>query len=204
MIDRSATSAYTGLAIGSSGGNNYLYAADFKSGKIDVFNKDLSLVVMSFSDPSLPSGYSPFNIQAVNGQLYVMYAKVDDATHEEEKGSGLGYVNVYGMDGSLVKRYISQGALNAPWGIAAAPDNFINGMTGVILVGNFGDGRINAFDASGNFIGSLRSNGVEITIDGLWGIGFAPSTVTTVDPNWLFFAAGPSDENQGLYGYVTK
>ena len=202
VVDRSGTSAYTGLATGTSGANNYLYAADFKSGKIDVFDKDFVLVSMPFVDAALPSGYSPFNIQNIGGQLYVMYAKVDPGTGEETKGAGLGYVDIYNPDGSFVKRYISQGALNAPWGIAAAPAGFLNNEGSVILIGNFGDGTITAFDAAGNSLGTLKSNGAPIVIDGLWGISFAPATATGVDPTWLFFAAGPNDENDGLFGYI--
>ena len=133
-----------------------------------------------------------------------MYARVDATSHEEQKGSGFGYVDVYNTDGSFVKRFASQGALNAPWGIAQAPSGFLTASSSAILIGNFGDGRINAFDMSGNFLGSLQSGGTIIQVDGLWGISFAPSSATTVNPNWLFFAAGPSDESQGLFGYITN
>lgn len=202
LIDRSSTSAYTGLAIGVSGTSNYLYAANFRSGKIDVFDKTFAIVSMSFTDPNLPAGYAPFNIQAIGTQLYVLYAKVDPTTHEEQKGAGFGYVSIFNMDGTFVKRFVSEGALNAPWGIAQAPTTFMDSGTASILIGNFGDGKINAYDLSGNFLGNLRKSGVPIVIDGLWAIAFAPATATTVDPNWLFFAAGPADETQGLYGYV--
>lgn len=203
-VDRSSTSAYLGLAMASSGGNNYLYAADFRSGAIDVFDKNFALVSMSFIDPELPGGYAPFNIQNVGGLLYVMYAKVDAETHEEEKGAGLGYVDVFDTDGSFLRRFASGGALNAPWGIAMTPASYLDNVGAAILIGNFGDGRINAYDMSGNYIGYLKSNGQPVEIDGLWGISFAPATATTIDPNWLFFAAGPNDEAQGLFGYITK
>jgi len=202
VIDRSATSSYTGLALASDGGNNFLYAANFKTGKIDVFDKTFTMVSKPFTDPNLPTGYSPFNIQNIGGQLYVMYAKVDEATGDETKGAGLGYVDIYNPNGSLVKRFASQGALNAPWGVAMAPAGFIKGAGSVILMGNFGDGHINAFDANGNSLGSIRMDGAPVEIDGLWGISFAPSTATAIDPNWLFFAAGPNDENDGLFGYI--
>jgi uncharacterized protein (TIGR03118 family) len=203
MVDRSATSVYLGLALATNGANNYLYAADFKSGKIDVFDKNFIMVPMPFTDPGIPAGYSPFNIQNVGGQLYVMYAKVDPVTHEEMKGAGLGYVDIYNPDGSFVKRFVSGGELNAPWGIAqASSTGFVNGNSNAILIGNFGDGHINAYDAGGNFLGSLKSNGTTIAIDGLWGISFAPASATAVDPKWLFFTAGPSDENEGLFGYI--
>ena len=202
MVDRSAISVYLGLALAANGTNNYLYAADFKTGKIDVFDKNFSYISMPFMDPTLPVGYSPFNIQNIGGQLYVMYAKVDETTGDETKGAGLGYVDIYNPDGSFVKRFVSQGALNAPWGIAQAPAGFKDNSGSVILIGNFGDGWINAYDATGKSLGSLKSNGYPIAIEGLWGISFAPASATGVDPNWLFFAAGPSDETQGLFGYI--
>ena len=202
VIDNSATGAYTGITIAADAGNNFLYAANFKTNRIDVFDKNFAPVSKSFNDPALPSGYAPFNIQNVGGQLYVMYAKVEEATGEEEKGAGFGYVDIYNPNGSLVKRFSSQGVLNAPWGIAMAPSGFIKDHSSAILIGNFGDGRINAFDADGNLLGSLMNNGTAVVIDGLWGISFAPSTATGVDPTWLFYAAGPNDENDGLFGYI--
>jgi uncharacterized protein (TIGR03118 family) len=204
MVDRSGTSVYTGLAIAPNGGSTYLYAADFKSGKIDAFDQTFALQTLPFTDPNAPAGYSPFNIQAVGTQLYVTYAKPDPATGTEQRGAGLGYVNIFNTDGSFVKRFVSQGQLNAPWGIAKAPAGFVDGGANNILVGNFGDGRINAYDSVGNYLGDLRANGAAIVVEGLWGISFAPATATTVDQNWLFFAAGPGGETQGLYGYIKK
>jgi len=205
IVDKSATSAYTGLALATNGSSDMLYAANFKLGKIDVFDNSFNEMTMTFTDPTMPAGYAPFNIQNVHGQLYVTYAKVDASDGEEEKGAGLGYVDVYNPNGSFVKRLASQGGLNAPWGVAAAPSGFFNGSDNeTILVGNFGDGNILAYSSDGNFLGKLRSNGSDLKIDGLWGIAFAPSSATGVDPNKLFFAAGPDDEQQGLYGYITK
>ncbi len=204
VVDRSATSIYLGLTMGVNGINNYLYAANFKAGKIDVFDKNFALVAMTFTDPGLPAGYSPFNIQNIAGQLYVMYAKINSSTFDEIKGSGFGYVDIYNTDGSFVRRFASEGPLNAPWGIAQAPATFLASGIPAILVGNFGDGKINAYDPSGNYLGSLRSGGTEVEIEGLWGISFAPTTATLVDPNWLFYCAGPADETQGLFGYITK
>lgn len=204
MIDRSTTSSYLGLTMGVNGSNNFLYASNFKSGKIDVFDKNFALVSMPFTDPGLPAGYAPFNIQNVGGLLYVMYAKINTATFFEIKGAGLGYVDIYNTDGSFVKRFVSQGQLNAPYGIAQAPSTFLASGTSAILIGNFGDGRVNAYDQTGNFLGSITVNGTDLVIDGLWGITFAPATATTIDPNWLFFAAGPAGETQGLFGYISK
>jgi uncharacterized protein (TIGR03118 family) len=198
VIDRSSNSVYLGIALASDGGNNFLYAANFKMGKIDVFDKNFALVTKSFTDPALPAGYSPFNIQNVGGQLYVMYALVDPVGGEETKGAGLGYVDIYNPNGTLVKRFVSQGALNAPWGIAMAPAGFFNNSnSSTILVGNFGDGKINAYSMNGDYLGKVQSMGTDLTIDGLWGISFG-----STDPNRLFFAAGPNDENDGLVGYI--
>jgi uncharacterized protein (TIGR03118 family) len=116
-------------------------------------------------------------------------------------------VDIYNTNGMLERRFVSNGQLNAPWGVAKAPATFFageDGMSDVVLVGNFGDGHINAFDSDGRFLGQLRAHGQPIEIEGLWAISFAPATATTVNPNWLFFAAGPDDEEEGLFGYITK
>jgi uncharacterized protein (TIGR03118 family) len=207
-VDRNGTSVYTGLAIGSVSTDTFLYAADFKSGKIDVFDKNYALQTSSFTDPSLPAGYSPFNIQNIGGLLYVAYAQPDPATGTEKKGLGLGIVSVFNANGSFVKRLVSNGgSLNAPWGIAKAPASWLTqaASSTVILIGNFGDGHINAYDATTNdWLGTLQSNGTIITIDGLWAISFAPSTATAINPDWLFFTAGPAAATKGLFGYVSK
>ena len=219
--DNSATSVYTGLAIGVSNGANYIYAADFRSGKIEVWDKSFNPVNMSFTDPWLPKGYSPFNIQAVGDWLYVMYAKVAD-DGEEEAGVGKGLVSIFKTDGNFVRRFATRDLLNAPWGVARAPKGFFedpedddSGKPGhgykndhhkdttFILVGNFGDGKINVYTTRGEFVGQLRSHGHVIAIEGLWAIGFAPTT-STIDPNRLYFTAGPEDEADGLFGYLIK
>ena len=206
-IDDSPSGAvYTGIALASVEGNNFLYVANFSAGKIDVYDKDWVEVDMPFSDPHLPAGYSPFNIQNVGGKLYVMYAKIG-SDGDEVKGAGLGIVDIYWPNGTLGKRFATSGALNAPWGVAAAPPEFWGAgfdVVNAILVGNFGDGRINVYDQSGKFVGPLRSKEKPLEIDGLWGISFAPVTATTVNPGWLYFAAGPDDEADGLFGYITK
>jgi uncharacterized protein (TIGR03118 family) len=219
--DNSATSVYTGLAIGVSNGANYIYAADFKSGKIAVWDKWFNPVDMEFKDPWLPHGYAPFNIQAVGDWLYVAYAKVAD-DGEEEAGVGKGLVSIFNTDGSFVKRFATRDLLNAPWGITAAHKNFFedpedeitdNSSSGhkddhvrdstLILIGNFGDGKINVYTTHGVFVGQLQSHGHAISIEGLWAIGFAPST-STIDQNRLYFTAGPEDEEDGLFGYLIK
>jgi uncharacterized protein (TIGR03118 family) len=233
-LDRSATSVYTGLALAADGLDTFLYAANFRTRKIDVFNKNWSLVSNKpFKDFNLPSGYAPFNIQNVGGKLFVMYAKVG-SNGDEEVGPGNGFVDIYKANGSLVRRLVSRGELNAPWGVAMAPKGFWgpdkhgdedksldaghnghngdgddddhgdNDLKNVILVGNFGDGKINAYNEDGHSLGHLRAHDKAIEIEGLWSISFAPTTATTIDPNWLFFAAGPGDEAHGLFGYIKK
>jgi uncharacterized protein (TIGR03118 family) len=196
---------YLGIAIANNGPDKYLYVASFSEGEIEVYDTAWEEVSMSFEDPNMPEDYSPFNIQEIDGKLYVMYAKLG-AGGEEVPGPGNGYVNVFNPDGTLMKRLITRGQLNAPWGVAKAPASFWGpeGMPGMILVGNFGDGRINVYDANGNFFGQLRSAGNPIVIEGLWGISFAPAAATAINPNWLFFAAGPDEEEEGLFGYITK
>lgn len=205
VINNAPGAVYTGLAMAqNSAGNYYLYAADFAGAKIDVWDKDFASVSMPFTDPALPSGYAPFNIQNVGGKLYVMYAKVG-ADGQSEHGEGLGFVSIFDANGVFEKRFASHGQLNAPWGVAWAPASFFAGDDAqpAILVGNFGDGRINAYSLNGNFIGQLRTNGHPIEIEGLWAITFPPST-STIDPNRLYFAAGPDEEKDGLFGYITK
>ena len=223
--NNSATSAYTGLAIGVSNGANFIYAADFRAGKITVWDKNFDPVNMPFSDPSVPNGYAPFNIQAVGDWLYVAYAKVAD-DGEEEAGVGKGFVSIFNTDGSFVKRFASRDLLNAPWGITHADKSFFkddednSGDNGdgdygkglktdhhdsdMILIGNFGDGKINVYTNHGLLVGQLQSHGHPIVIEGLWAIGFAPSTATSIDPNRLYFTAGPEDEEDGLFGYLIK
>jgi uncharacterized protein (TIGR03118 family) len=211
-----ATSAYTGLTSALMDGSNYLYAADFRANKIVVWDKNFAVVNMPFKDPGIPSGYAPFNIQAVGEWLYVTYAKVGPQGRSAA-GRGLGFVSIFKTNGMLVKRFASKGALNAPWGVAMAPASFfedledaedqkMKGATegrSAILVGNFGDGYINAYTDDGQFIGVLRSKGRPIQIEGLWAITFPPST-STIDPNRLYFAAGPDEELGGLFGYIKK
>jgi uncharacterized protein (TIGR03118 family) len=204
LVDRNATSVYTGLALGITGTDTLLYAADFNSKKIDVFDRNMTIRTMSFIDPALPAGYAPFNIQNINGALYVTYAQPDPVTHTEKKGPGLGVVSVFGTDGNFIRRFATGGDLNAPWGVAQAPDGWLTGTTGTVLVGNFGDGLINAFDQNGNSLGALQTNGARLVVEGVWGISFAPSTATTLDPNRLYFAAGPGGGAKGSFGYVTR
>lgn len=218
--NNSATSVYTGMTIANSNGIPHLYAADFRAGRIEVWNDTWNNVAMPFKDPYLPKGYAPFNIQAAGAQLYVLYAKVGP-DGRDVPGYGNGFVSIFSTEGKFVKRFSSRGALNAPWGLAVAPDSFfvdtevtelgakgghgndydINGP--VVLVGNFGDGRINAYDQDGRHLGALKKRGRTIEIDGLWAIGFAPAT-SAIDQKRLYFTAGPDKEANGLFGYLIK
>lgn len=207
--DRSAVGAvYKGLAIGAVGTSPYLYATDFVNGRIDVFGGDFALQNWAgkFVDPKLPKGYGPFGIQAVGDRLFVTFAKQNPPSHDEMAGQGLGIVDEFGMDGTFVARVATRGLLNAPWGVAMAPAGF-GRFSGSLLVGNFGDGHINAFAQNPKGVwtpqGTLRmGHGKPLFIDGLWGIGFgngAGSGPTTT----LYFAAGPDDESHGLFGSIT-
>ncbi len=203
MADDSLGEVYLGLAMASDGGNNFLYAANFSQGKIDVFDKNMNKVNRRFIDPYLPHGYVPLNIQNIDGKLFVMYGQ--PGTGSDVISPRKGFVDIYNPDGRFLKRFISQGQLNAPWGIAKAPAGFLGNRSknkDIFLVGNFGDGHINAYDAEGEFEGQLRAHGKPITIERLWGIAFAPATSATVDHNLLFFAAGPDGEKHGLFGYI--
>ena len=202
--DNSGPSSYTGGTIANDSSAVFLYVANFKQSRIDVFDSSFQAVTKTFADPDLPKGYSPFNIQNLGGKLYVMYAKLGSNGYDE-KGAGFGYVDIFKPDGTFVGRFASQGDLNAPWGIAMASSGFLAGDgSNVILIGNFGDGRINAYSTDAKFIGPLSSNGTPITIDGLWGISFAPASAATIPQTRLYFAAGPNDEQNGLFGYIDK
>ena len=211
--DNSATASYKGLALATNNGVNYLYAANFSTAKIDVFDKNYNPVSMPFSDPQIPSDFAPFNVQNVDGMLYVTYAKVGP-DGDDVAGMGNGYVDIYTTGGSFVQRLVSGGQLNSPWGIAKAPSTFFGGDNdddqSIILIGNFGNGHINAYHSNGKFMGELAQHPtpmhpqVPVVIDGLWAISFAPVTATAIDPNRLYFTAGPNDEDDGLYGYIKR
>jgi uncharacterized protein (TIGR03118 family) len=206
MVDNSSVGAvYKGLALNPSATAPLLYAANFNSGKIDVFNGTFSPATVSggFADPNIPAGFAPFNIWPVNGKLYVMYAKQDANKYLDVAGAGNGFVDVFDFNGNLQTRLVSNGPLNSPWGVAQAPANW-GAFGGAILVGNFGDGTINAFDpTSGKQLGTLQdANGNIISITGLWAILFG-NGARAGDPNALYFTAGvPSGASlkRGLLG----
>lgn len=202
LVDNSATAVYKGVAIGSNVSGTYLYAANFKSGQIDIFNSSLvpAAVVGAFVDPFLPAGYAPFNIQNIGGNLYITYALQDGTKSGDVSGPGNGYVDVFDTDGNLVKRLISAGSLNSPWGLAMAPINF-GEFSNDLLVGNSGNGLINAFDPlTGNLLGSLKDvTNNPILIDGLWALDFGNGGNGGLTDE-LFFTAGPNDGTNGLFG----
>ena len=194
---------YKGLAIAGTPGR-FLYAADFHNNRIDVFNASFKPHKLpgDFSDPKLPAGYAPFNIVNINGVLYVAYAKQGPGAVDEVAGPGNGFVDVFTANGTLIRRLVTRGKLNAPWGLVVAPAGF-GGFGGRLLVGNFGDGAINAYNlATGAFLGSLkRPDGSPLRIDGLWGLAFG-NGVLGQSTRSLFFAAGPADEQHGVYGRI--
>ena len=195
---------YKGLAISTGVGGSWLYAANFHDARIDVFNGSFALQSWpgAFKDSHIPAGYAPFNIQNLGGKLYVTYAVQDALKHDDLAGKGHGFVDVYSTSGHLLKRLVRHGQLNSPWGIQIAPKGF-GEFGGDLLVGNFGNGRINVYSPrNGEFEGTLRgTNGKPIWIDGLWGLQFGNGVAGT--PMTLLFTAGPGGEAHGLLGTLT-
>jgi uncharacterized protein (TIGR03118 family) len=205
MVDNSGSGAvYKGLALAANGTGHFLYATNFRKATIDVFDASFNKVTLSgsFADPDIPDGFAPFGIRNIDGDIYVTYAKQDAAKHDDVKGRGLGFVNVFDSNGNLIRRVASKGKLNAPWGLAMASAGF-GKFSNRLLVGNFGDGRINAFDvATGRSAGNLQeSQGKDLKIDGLWGLSFG-NGLKDQPTDVLFFTAGPNKETHGLYGFI--
>lgn len=204
LVDRSHNEAvYKGLAMANDGAGNFLYATDFKGSKIDVFDSNFNYVTdKPFMDPGIPSDYGPFNIRNIDGKLFVTYAKhLAPDNEDDQKGPGNGYVDIYSAKGELLKRFASGGALNSPWGIVPTAPGFFK-EPNTILIGNFGDGRINVYLLDGTFAGSLKDKRhKDIVIDGLWAL---ENNVPNADPGQLYFTAGPDDESHGLFGYITS
>jgi uncharacterized protein (TIGR03118 family) len=198
---------YKGLAIAWMGDQGYLYATDFHNGQVDVFNGSFVRQnwAGAFVDPNIPAGFAPFGIQAANGMIFVTYAKQDADAEDEVDGRHLGYVDAFATNGTFIANVASRGPLNAPWGIAWAPDSF-GRFGGDLLVGSFGDGRIHAYrlTAGGWMLdGTLSSaSGQSIKIEGLWGMAFGNGGAAG-PTNTLYFAAGPNGESHGLFGSVT-
>jgi uncharacterized protein (TIGR03118 family) len=207
LYPNTSGSVYKGLATGLTKGNQYLYAADFHNNQIKVFpGTGAPALSGNFTDPNLPLGFAPFNIENINGQLFVTYAKQDGTGHDDVAGAGNGFVDVFDLQGKFVKRLVSNGPLNSPWGMALAPNGF-GGFGGALLVGNFGDGTINVFDpTTGTFIAQLDgTNGKPLTNLGLWGLQFGNGG-NGGSSDALYFTAGipgsGSIEDHGLFGSI--
>jgi uncharacterized protein (TIGR03118 family) len=203
-VDNSGFNAvYKGLAIASSGGSDFLYVTNFRSGRVERYDSNFNFAG-SFSDPSVPAGYAPFGIANIGGNLYVTYAVQDLAQHDDVAGVGNGLVYEYDPTGNLIRVFATHGTLNSPWGLAVAPASF-GTFGGDLLVGNFGDGKINAYNLTTTaFVGQLPidTTGTPLAINGLWALAFGNSGSAGSASN-LFFSAGFNHENDGLFGFLT-
>lgn len=201
-------SVYKGATLATLGGKTMLYAANFREGKVDMFDDTFALVG-SFTDSKMPSNYSPFNVKAFGDYIVVTYAETDAVRHDDVAGKGHGFVDVFKTDGTLVRRLARHGALNSPWGIEVAPRGF-GKLSGKLLIGNFGDGRINAFDWDGDSEPVRNEHGKPLVIEGLWSIVARDVPKATGDgdgdgddfDHLLFFSAGPGGESHGLLGQL--
>jgi uncharacterized protein (TIGR03118 family) len=182
---------YKGATLGVANGHNFLYVTDFHTGKVETYDENFHQVTPNgFVDPNLPEGYAPFGIRDFNGEIFVTYAKQDHAKEDDVACPGCGFVNVFDTSGNFLRRLISNGNLNAPWGLALVEDE--------LWVGNFGDGLINVYDPiTGNFIQTLmRADGTPLQFDGLWDMLPLGGGV--------YFTAGIADEGHGLFGIITE
>lgn len=217
VADRSAMEAvYKGLEmVERSDGSWVLYATDFHNGKVDMFDDHFAFIGNDkFADANIPAGFVPFNIKWIGSRLFVTYGKQKAPDNEDdEAGLGNGYVNIFNAQGELESRFASQGTLNSPWGVelmkadnrfGISPQLSLPNQT--ILIGNFGDGHINAFDGLGKFLGQLKHNGDLIEIEGLWALSYPPQGNKTYlnARNRIYFTAGVDDEEHGLFGYIMK
>jgi uncharacterized protein (TIGR03118 family) len=194
---------FKGLAIADTATGPRIYATDFHNDRVDVWNSGFKRVNRpgAFSDPAIPDGFAPFGIETVNGDLVVTYAKQDADAEDDVAGPGNGFVDIYDTAGHLLQRVAKHGALNSPWGVAMAPHGF-GPAGGALLIGNFGNGRINAYDpASGKRLGALWAHGQRVRIPGLWALKVGNGVIGT--PNSLLFTAGPAHESHGLFGKLT-
>lgn len=197
---------YKGLALGSANGANYIYAANFRAGTVDVFDGTFqphSFGQNAFVDNTLPTGYAPFNVANINGKIIVTYALQDDQKHDDVAGIGHGYIDVYNSQGNLLQRLPHVYALNSPWAMVVAPNTWAQ-LSGKLLVGEFGSGGIAAYDLTNNlFLGVLQDDqGLPIRINGLWGLGFGNGG-SSGPTDTLYFAAGYFAEAHGLFGTIT-
>jgi uncharacterized protein (TIGR03118 family) len=204
LAARSPTSGavYKGLALARHGSDRFLFATEFHGNGVDVFDSKFNFV-RSFTDTTVPAGFAPFGIRKIAGELYVTFAKQKGPDNEDDDaGPGNGFVDVFDTAGNMLRRFASEGALNSPWGLAVASQAF-GKFSGAVLIGNFGDGRINAYrPRTGEFFGPLSdAGGSPITIEGLWGLSFGKGKGE--GKRSLFFTAGPDDESHGLFGLLS-
>jgi uncharacterized protein (TIGR03118 family) len=205
-VDHTGSAVYKGVTLGQRNGANFLYAANFSAGMVEVYDANFGPVNLgagAFRDRHLPRGFAPFNVQNINGMIFVAFAKQDDEKKDEVAGAGLGFVDAFDTDGNLLMRLQHGHWFNAPWGLAWAPANF-GKFSNMLLVGNFGSGKIAAFDPKhGHFRGMVRGdNHRPLTIDGLWALGFG-NDASAGPSTTLFFTAGIEDEAHGLFGTIT-
>src|SRR5262249_19375681 len=200
---------YKGLAIAKdAGGNTLLYAANFRAGTVEVYDTSFKPVTTlppdAFTDPDLPHRYAPFNVTFNGGVLFVTYARQDKAKHDPVAGHGRGVVNTFDLSGHMLARFASRGQLDVPWGVVRAPASF-GQFAGEVLIGNFGNGQINAFDpTTGEFLGKVvNSKGEVILIDGLWAL-MVGNGKAGGDSDKIYFTAGPNGETDGLFGSLTS
>jgi uncharacterized protein (TIGR03118 family) len=196
---------YKGLAIATANGKTLLYATNFRAGTVEVYDTAFNRVISpgAFTDPNLPRGYAPFNIVPIAGKLVVTFAVQDAARHDDVAGESHGIVDTFDFNGGSLQRLVQHGQLNSPWGVALAPANF-GPLAGSLLIGNFGNGHIDAYNpGTGEFIDKVRdSHGQAIVIDGLWTLRVG-NNGNNGNPNTVYFTAGPNGETDGLFGTLT-
>jgi uncharacterized protein (TIGR03118 family) len=193
---------YKAVAFGTNVNGDFLYATNFRAGTIDVFDHTYKPAKTDggFVDPNIPAGFAPFGIQKIDGDLFVSYAKQNAQKHDDVAGRGNGFVDVFDTDGHLLRRFASGKQLNSPWGMTRASFAF-GPFSGLILIGNFGDGHVNVFDSGGEFVGELRdSRGKPLVIDGLWTLTLGGGAKSS--PDTVYFTAGPNGETDGLFGTI--
>ncbi len=204
-VNRSGSAVYKGLTLATTAAGPRLYASNFQTAAVDVFDGNFHPVhtVGGFLDPNLPANYAPFGIQNVGGNIVVTFAHRKPGSHDEDHGAGLGFVDIFDTSGRLLLRLQHGAFFNAPWGIAQAPGDF-GVFSHRLLIGNFGDGWIHAFNAvTGKLEGALLdANGNPIAIDGLWGLSFGGDNTNSGLATNLFFTAGANDEADGIFGML--
>ena len=197
---------YKGLAIGTNNRDTFIYATDFRNNAVTAWNSSFVIdptLSAAFQDPLIPAGYAPFGIQNLDGDIWVTWAKQDAAKHDPVHGKGFGFVDIFNTNGKLLRRFARGGVLNAPWAAVRAPYKF-GQFSNDILIGNFGSGKVNAYDSrTGVLLDRLRdSTGKAIIIDGLWALVFGGGALGT-NSGVLYFTAGPNGEADGAFGTLT-